>query len=87
VTDERDHLRVDVTDTGMGIPTGDLPKVFDGFYIGLDMEKRGAGLGLSISKRIVEGHGGKIWATSPCPETGKGSRFTFTVPKSSKQED
>jgi signal transduction histidine kinase len=87
VTDERDHLRVDVIDTGMGIPTEDLPKVFDGFYIGLDMEKRGAGLGLSISKRIVEGHGGKIWATSPCPETGKGSRFTFTVPKSSKQED
>jgi signal transduction histidine kinase len=83
--DEKDHLRVDVIDTGIGIPTEDLPKVFDGFYSGLDMEKRGAGLGLSISKKIVEGHGGKIWATSPSPETGKGSRFTFILPKSNKQ--
>jgi len=86
VKDEKDHLRVDVTDTGIGIPTEDLPKVFDGFYRGLDMEKRGAGLGLSICKRIIEGHGGKISAASPCPETGKGTRFTFILPKSSRKE-
>jgi len=79
--EEKDHIRVDVIDTGVGIPTEDLPKVFDGFYKGLDVEHRGAGLGLSISKRIVEGHGGKIWATSPAPETGKGSKFTFILPK------
>jgi signal transduction histidine kinase len=85
VKDEKDHLRVDVIDTGIGIPSEDLPKVFDGFYSGLDMEKRGAGLGLSISKKIVEGHGGKIWATSPSPESGKGSRFTFILPRSNKQ--
>jgi signal transduction histidine kinase len=85
--DEKDHLRVDVIDTGIGIPTEDLPKVFDGFYKGLDMEKRGAGLGLSISKRIIEGHGGKMSATSPCPETGKGTRFTFTLPKNPKQTE
>jgi len=83
--DEKDHVRVDVIDAGIGIPTEDLPKVFDGFYKGLDMEKRGAGLGLSISKKIVDGHGGKIWAASPCPETGKGTRFTFILPKSPKQ--
>jgi len=81
VKDDKDHLQVDVIDTGIGIHTEDLPKIFDGFYKGLNMEKRGAGLGLSISKRIIEGHGGKIWATSPCPETGKGSRFTFILPK------
>ena len=85
--DEEDHVRVDVIDTGIGIPTEDLPKVFDGFYKGLDVEHRGAGLGLSISKRIVEGHGGKIWATSPTPETGKGSKFTFILPKSPKQTE
>jgi signal transduction histidine kinase len=85
--DEKDHVRVDVVDTGIGIPTEDLPKVFDGFYKGLDVEHRGAGLGLSISKRIVEGHGGKIWATSPTPETGKGSKFTFILPKSPKQTE
>jgi len=79
--DDKDYVQVDVIDTGIGIPTEDLPRVFDGFYKGLDMEQRGAGLGLSISKKIIEGHGGKIWATSPCPETGKGSRFTFILPK------
>jgi signal transduction histidine kinase len=85
--DYSDHVQVDVIDTGVGIPTDDLPKVFDGFYAGLDMEKRGAGLGLSICKRIIEGHGGKISATSPCAETGKGTRFTFILPKSSKQAE
>ena len=85
--DEKEHIRVDVIDTGVGIPTEDLPKVFDGFYKGLDMEKRGAGLGLSISKRIIEGHAGKIWAASPTPETGKGSKFTFILPKNPKQTE
>jgi len=85
--DEKDHERVDVIDTGIGIPTGDLPKVFDGFYKGLDIEKRGAGLGLSISKKIIEGHGGKIWAISPSPGTGRGSTFTFILPKNPKQTE
>jgi signal transduction histidine kinase len=87
VKDEKEHVRVDVIDTGIGIPTEDLPKIFDGFYKGLDMEQRGAGLGLSISKKIIEGHGGKIWATSPTPETGKGTIFTFILPKNSKQAE
>ena len=87
VRDDKDHLRIDVTDTGIGIPTEDLPKVFDGFYAGLNIEQRGAGLGLSISKRIIASHGGRIWATSPCPETGKGSRFTFLLPKNPRQAE
>jgi signal transduction histidine kinase len=80
-----DYVQVDVIDTGIGIPVEALPKIFDGFYKGLDMEQRGAGLGLSISKKIIESHGGRIWALSPCPETGKGSRFTFTLPKDLKK--
>jgi signal transduction histidine kinase len=74
-------VRVDVIDTGIGSPTEDLPKLFDGFYKGLDMEQRGAGLGLSISKKIIESQGGRIWALSPYPETGKGSQFIFTLRK------
>ena len=76
-------LRVEVADTGVGISAEDLPRIFDDFYRGVagDTEAKGAGLGLSISKMIVEAHGGRIWAESPCPETGKGSKFSFTVPK------
>lgn len=76
-------LKVEVADTGVGISTEDLPRIFDDFYRGVagDTAAKGAGLGLSISKMIVEAHGGRIWAESPCPETRKGSKFSFTVPK------
>ncbi len=80
VTDN-DDVRVEVIDTGIGIPPDDLPRLFEDFFRGSNVGVKGTGLGLSISKRIVEAHGGKIWAESPCPETGKGSRFTFTLPK------
>jgi len=81
VKDDTDHIQVEVTDTGVGIPAEELPKIFDEFYRGLDLAKRGAGLGLSIAKRIIEAHQGKIWAVSPCPESDKGSQFIFTLPK------
>lgn len=79
--DDIDYVEVEVADTGIGIPAKELPRIFDGFYRGLDIAERGAGLGLSITKKIVEAHHGRIWAVSPCPETGKGSKFTFTLPK------
>jgi len=79
--DANEHIEVEVCDTGIGIPTDDLPYIFDDFYRGSHGEGKGAGLGLSIAKKIVEAHGGKIWAQSPCPETGVGSMFTFTLPK------
>jgi len=79
--DANEHIEVEVCDTGIGIPTDDLPHIFDEFYRGSHGEGKGAGLGLSIAKKIVEAHGGKIWAQSPCPETGTGSKFTFTLPK------
>lgn len=81
VEDKGDHLQVEVMDTGAGIPPEDLPYVFDEFFRGRDVERTGAGLGLSIAKKIVEAHGGEIWVESPCTTDGKGSKFTFTLPK------
>jgi signal transduction histidine kinase len=77
------YLRVEVADTGAGISSEELPKIFDDFYRGVagDTEVRGTGLGLSISKKIIETHGGRIWAESPCPETGRGSKFIFALLK------
>lgn len=81
VQDRGDHLQVEVMDTGVGIPPDDLPYVFDEFFRGRDVERAGTGLGLSIAKKIIEAHGGRIWAESPCTADGKGSKFTFTLPK------
>jgi signal transduction histidine kinase len=80
-TDWDSEVRVEVIDSGIGIPAEDLPRLFGDFFRGSNVEIKGTGLGLSISKRIIEAHGGKIWAESPCPETNTGSRFTFTLPK------
>lgn len=77
VEDGPDALTVTVADNGQGIPEGDLERVFDDFYRG-NWSEEGTGLGLSICKRIVEMHGGRIWAES---EPGNGSRFRFTLPK------
>jgi signal transduction histidine kinase len=74
------EIRVEVLDTGIGVPPQDLPRVFEDFFRGSNVETKGTGLGLSITRRIVEAHGGRIWVESPCSETGKGSKFTFTLP-------
>ena len=73
-------VRVSVTDTGPGIPEEEIDKVFDKFYqvARVNKEKtKGAGLGLAISKALVEMHGGRLWIES---ELGNGSVFSFTVP-------
>jgi signal transduction histidine kinase len=75
-----------VSDTGIGIPQKDLDKIFTGFYHSgykLSYEYKGPGLGLAISRKIIEGHGGHIWAKS---EVGKGSTFYFTIPKHAVEE-
>lgn len=75
------YLQVDVIDTGIGIATEDLTRIFDRFYR-VDspavQEVGGSGLGLSIVKMFVEMLGGKIWVES---ELGKGSTFSFTIPE------
>ena len=83
ITDHKTNLQVEVMDTGIGIPPDDLPRIFDDFFRASNVEVKGTGLGLSIVKRIIEAHGGKIWVESPCPESDTGSKFTFTLPKSS----
>jgi signal transduction histidine kinase len=73
-----DHIEVAVWDTGKGIPTESLDKIFEAYHRLYEEEKvRGAGLGLSIVKRLVELHKGTIRVES---EIGKGSRFIFTLP-------
>jgi len=79
VTEEDDHILVEVIDTGIGISPEELPRVFDDFYRGIRVDTGGAGLGLSISKKIIEAHRGNLWVESPCPESGIGSKFTFTL--------
>jgi len=77
-----DYLQVDVIDTGTGISRQDLEKVFDKFYQVSRLETKGmykgTGLGLPITKGIVEKHEGKIWAES---ELGKGAKFSFILPR------
>jgi len=76
-----EKIQITVADTGPGIPSDYLDKVFDKFQqvgIGKDEKRRGSGLGLTIAKYGVEAHLGKIWVES---KMGKGSRFSFWLPK------
>jgi signal transduction histidine kinase len=82
VKDEDDTVLVQVTDTGIGVPEGELDKIFEELYRAENarkVERDGTGLGLSIAKQIVERHGGQIWAEN---NEGGGSTFSFRLPKS-----
>jgi len=72
-------VRFGVIDTGPGIPKQDAEAVFDRFWRAATREHSGTGLGLYISRCIVEAHGGKIWVESTPP---RGSSFYFTLPGS-----
>jgi len=84
VMETDNEILVEVADTGCGISPDDMPRLFEDFFRGSNVGHKGTGLGLSISRRIVEAHGGEIWAESPCAETGRGSKFCFTLPKKAK---
>jgi PAS domain S-box-containing protein len=78
------EIQVAVSDTGIGIPAGELERIFDRFYqvdSGSTRPYRGTGLGLTICKHIVEHHRGRIWAESPAAGEDKGSTFYFVLPK------
>ena len=72
-------IQISIRDTGCGIPPNEIPHIFERFYRGesVAVESRGAGLGLAISKSLIELHGGQIWVESV---PGKGSCFYVTLP-------
>jgi signal transduction histidine kinase len=72
-----DDIRFAVSDTGVGVPPDQLEAVFERYVQVATGDRRGVGLGLYISKCIVQGHGGKIWVESTL---GQGSAFCFTLP-------
>ena len=68
---------IEVADTGPGIPPQDQAHLFDRFWQARSNDGRGVGLGLTITRGIIEAHGGRIWVES---EAGRGSRFCFSLP-------
>jgi C4-dicarboxylate-specific signal transduction histidine kinase len=71
-----DQVQVSVSDTGVGVAQGLLPRLFEPFFT---TRSHGIGMGLPISRSIIEAHGGRLWAES---SLGEGSVFQFTVPHS-----
>ena len=83
VTGSDRSVTITVQDDGQGIPAADLPKLFKPFgraSVQSTGGEKSTGLGLAIVRRIVEGHGGRVWLES---EVGKGSTFSFTLPTGS----
>jgi PAS domain S-box-containing protein len=77
---ERGQLLISVTDTGVGVSPEQADQIFNAFF---STKAQGTGMGLSISRSIVESHGGRLWATS---NSGRGATFSFTLPSAGAQE-
>jgi signal transduction histidine kinase/CheY-like chemotaxis protein len=71
---EHDKLLIAVRDSGVGLPGDQAERIFDAFFT---TKPQGTGMGLSISRRIVESHGGRLWAS---PNAGRGAIMQFTLP-------
>jgi signal transduction histidine kinase len=71
---EDGQVLISVSDTGVGLPAGRADEIFDAFFT---TKPQGSGMGLAISRSIVESHGGRLWAT---PHDGRGATFHFTLP-------
>jgi signal transduction histidine kinase len=72
--DEERRLLISVSDTGIGLPADNIEEIFSAFFT---TKAEGSGMGLAISRSIVESHGGRIWATA---NPGGGATFHFTLP-------
>ncbi len=75
------EIEISVNDTGPGLPVGKADQIFDAFFT---TKPQGSGMGLAISKTIVESHGGQIWANG---NGGSGATFHFTLPVASPETD
>ena len=71
---EDGQLQFSVSDTGVGLPKEKMEQIFSAFFT---TKPQGSGMGLAISRSIVESHGGRLWATAA---DGRGATFHFTVP-------
>jgi PAS domain S-box-containing protein len=77
---DRGQLLISVTDTGVGVSPEQADQIFNAFF---STKTQGTGMGLSISRSIVESHGGSLWSTS---SSGRGATFSFTLPGAGAQE-
>jgi signal transduction histidine kinase len=77
---EDGQLLISVSDTGVGLHPEQADQIFNAFF---STKAQGTGMGLSISRSIIESHGGRLWATS---NSGRGATFNFTLPAAEAQE-
>jgi len=78
---ENEQLLVSVSDTGVGLPPQQADQIFNAFFT---TKPHGTGMGLRISRSIVESHGGRLWAADTCPH---GASFCFTLPTNAKTHE
>jgi signal transduction histidine kinase len=72
--DQDGRVQISVSDTGVGLPAEKAEQIFEAFF---STKPEGSGMGLAISRSIIESHGGRLWATA---NSGKGATFHFTLP-------
>ncbi|MBV8970205.1 MAG: two-component sensor histidine kinase, partial [Verrucomicrobia bacterium] len=78
VSEDKSFILITVADSGVGLKAEDLPRLFETFYT---TKSEGMGMGLAISRSIVEAHGGRLWAT---PNADVGATFQFLLPAQSR---
>jgi len=79
--DENGQVLISVSDTGVGLPLDKADQIFNAFFT---TKPQGSGMGLAISRSIVESHGGRLWAT---PNDGRGATFQFTLPVQAEEQE
>jgi signal transduction histidine kinase len=80
-TAPENQLTISISDTGVGFPTESAEQIFDAFHT---TKPQGTGMGLAITRSIVEAHGGRVWAS---PNLGPGATFCFSLPTKAEARD